>query len=602
MQLTFPTVRDVGNDTRRVLARFPYVVLCAVVGTAACIVSVEAEGATVTNVILAAALGLPLLFALRVARERARPGALRGPGLEFAGLAALAGYAATVPPGYDYHPAVIAIRFGLLCLGLHFVAAFVPCLSGATEAEFWEYNRRLFQRFALSVLYTVVLFMGLTLALACANALFDLHVDGKRYGELWLVMTGIFHTLFFLGGAVAQPGEGPPAAAYPAWLRAFAQFALAPLVLVFVFILYIYAGKIILIRTWPHGWVALPVCALASVGILASLLLQPTRTLPTERWGQWYWRYFYRALGPLSLLLLLSVRERVMQYGLTEPRYFGLVIGTWVLGLSAYFVLRPLASTRVIPASLAAICFVTAVGPWGVFAVSRRSQVGRLAVILAPYGAFRDGRLEPGRPLSAADRETVGSIVSRLIAVHGVEGLPELFADYRRSPAATKAPAAGPGHGSYNAYQEREQILTFLGSAAATPPPRESEFSDVAVSMDTAHGLPVAGFRAYFRVCACWGGKPADAGDLRIDPPRKGKPLQFFYHGQLLDSSGVDRLLARLRKLGNQKKHVLPPADLTATVGTADREWTIVVEDFTGQPLSYAAPRTDTLELAVLEK
>ncbi len=47
---------------------------------------------------------------------------------------------------------------------------------------------------------------------------------------------------------------------------------------------------------------------------------------------------------------------------------------------------------------------------------------------------------------------------------------------------------------------------------------------------------------------------------------------------------------------------MLPPADLTATVGTADREWTIVVEDFTGQPLSYAAPRTDTLELAVLEK
>ncbi|MGH7936185.1 MAG: hypothetical protein ACREF8_04170 [Chthoniobacterales bacterium] len=73
---------------------------------------------------------------------------------------------------------------------------------------------------------------------------------------------------------------------------------------------------------------------LAGVGIFAALLLHPLRFREQETWTRWYTRNFPRALAPLIVLLLLSLRVRIADYGFTEERDLGVVAGFWIMSWS----------------------------------------------------------------------------------------------------------------------------------------------------------------------------------------------------------------------------------------------------------------------------
>ncbi len=602
MSQVFPTVRTVIAGAGRVAARFPFVVLVAVTGTGASVVSIEARGPMLMNVIMASALGLPLMFGLRLLRERWESSPLRGKLLEVAGIILLAGYALSIPPDLNGKPAEIYLRFLVLNIGLHFAVAFVPCLTGAGEREFWQFNRRLFQRFALSALYTTVLSVGLALAMASSSKLFSLDIDGRRYGELWMVMTGIFNTLFFLGGVPGDWEELREDEGYPRGLRAFAQFALAPLVIVFVGILYLYAIKIIVAWKWPHGWVALPVSCFAVVGILAALLLQPARTMEGERWARWYWKWFFRALGPLSVLLLLSLQERVSEYGVTESRYLGFIVGGWLLLVSIYFTVRPGGSTRSIPASLALLCFLSVAGPWGAFSISSASQKRHLLSILQSFGAVENGRLVPAkRELPLKDQASARSILTHLIGTYGSASLQGLLAGYEASPAGSKRREPADD----NIYVNVESVVAYLNgnkdnAAARNPNPALTRY--VSVDLELAGGLPVDGYRSLYHECVCPGRPAQKLGDLTLEFPAGDNPPRVTFAGTRLDVASVEALLASIAAEGAKGRHRLPPAEMSAKLVSGSREWLLVVEKFQARAGKTGRPATSELDIYLLEK
>lgn len=602
MKLSLPSVRIVLADMGRVVARFPLVALCAVAGTAASIVATEAQGPTLTNVIMAAALGLPLMFGLRVLRERWASGGVRGQILEACGILLLVGYCRSVPMDFQGHPTMVWMRFVVLDIGLHFAVAFVPCLAGAGEREFWQYNRRLFQRFALAALYSAVLYIGLTLAVASSDKLFSLKIEPRRYGELWIVMAGIFNPLFFLGGVPENWQEVGEDETYPRGIRGFAQFALAPLVIVFVTILYLYSFKIIRAWSWPHGWVALPVCCLAVVGILAALLLQPARAREEERWAKWYWKWFFRALGPLAILLLLSLRERASEYGVTEPRYFGFLIGGWLLALSIYFTARPGGSTRSIPASLALLCLLSVAGPWSAFSVSSASQERKLVELLAPFGAVENGRLVPAkREIPIKAQNAVRSVLTHLLATYGNGRFPELLAGY-------EATAKGPKHhdlGDRNTYAGVESVIAYL-TGAEGPPGTTSRnriaAPRVSVDLDLEGGLPVEGYRSLYHACVCPGQPPQKLGGLTVQFPAGGAPPKITFGGQPVDVSVVQARLASVAEAGRKGAHRLPPTEMSARLVSGSREWLLIFDKFEAAPKAAGRTEFTELEIYLLEK
>ena len=360
MKFSLPSFARWRSGALAAFTRFPWNILCGATGAACLITLIHTEHndwleGQCARLAMAAAIGMPLFFSLRIVRERILK--FTPWPIEVVGLFVLAGWFFIQPASPLRLPGIIWIQWLLLLAALHCVAAVSAHFSPTESLGFWQFNRRLFVRFCLVTLYTVVLTAGLELALLSADKLFQLKLD-KEYGDLFFLMVGLFQPTFFLAGVPRDFAALNVETDYPRGLKAFTQFTLAPLAAVYTAILYAYAIKIIVIRGWPHGWVALPVLLLSGIGILAFLLLSPLRSRPDEKWARWFTTNFPRALAPLAVLLLISVQIRAREYGITEARCMGIVATLWIFAWTMVFILRRNAGIRWIPSSLAIIAVV----------------------------------------------------------------------------------------------------------------------------------------------------------------------------------------------------------------------------------------------------
>ena len=338
------------------------------------------------------------------------------------------------------------------------------------------------------------------------------------------------------------------------------------------------------------------------VGILAALLLQPARSMDGERWARWYWRWFFRALGPLSVLLLLSLQQRVTQYGVTESRYLGFVIGGWLLAVSAYFTLRPAGSTRSIPASLAALCLLSVVGPWSAFSVSLASQQRQLLSVLEPFGAVENGRLVPARrALPTKELASARSILNHLLGTYEHAGLRELLAGFDASPTA----AGRQGLKRDNAWVNAESVISYISSKSGVegnlgPNPNGSIW--VSVDLDLSGGLPVDGYRALYHGQFYSGKKAQKIGDLAVEFLAGINPPRITYAGAPVDTTALEARLASIAEAGAKAKHRLPPSEMSARLVSGSREWLVVVSKLQARRRAADRPILFELDIYLLQK
>ncbi len=376
------------------------------------------------RVAMAAALGVPLGVFLVVAGESRDWTRGKLAALQAIGLGLVVAYWAMLPAKLEAVPESFWIRTAMLFLALHLAVA-VGAKHRSHEA-FWTFNWNLFSRYWVGVLYAVIFFAGLALALTSAVKLFDFTVEGERYGQLWVLITFGFHPLWLLAGVPKVRADEQAEAEPPRVLRVSAGGVLLPLVAVYLAILYPYAVKIALTRVWPDGWVAVPVIGLAVIGLLAVLLVQPLARAGLW-WAEWFaGRWFGRLLVPMAVLLALAVSVRVGDYGLTESRYAGYVLAGWLAAMGLYFGTGGAAkrSLRVIPLSLLGVVVFLLAGPWSLFAVAERSQLARFDRLLAKYGLVEHGVARPkAQTLSLKEFSDLRSVIDYLHKRHQSAGL-----------------------------------------------------------------------------------------------------------------------------------------------------------------------------------
>ena len=602
-----PTLAGIARATGEVIVRFPGTILAAGVGTGTAIAMLEMEGVDPAahwfagRVLITAFLALPLTLALRIGGEARGISRAHALGHDVFGLAAALAYGFGLPHSPAQIHEALFIRTAILASGMHFLIAVAPAARpGGGEAEFWEFNWRVFLRFWLSALYSAVLFVGLALAVGSASQLFDLKVKPVRYAELWVVIVGLFNTGFCIHG-IPRPATGPEApAAYPRGLRMFAQFALAPLVVVYLAILYPYAAKIALRHAWPNGWVSLPILCLAVAGILAALLLHPIRAAAEERWAAWYWRWFFRALLPLTALLYLAVRVRVGEYGITESRYFGFVLAGWLALVSVYFWWPANRSIRWLPASLALICLLLSWGPWGAFAVSERSQFDRLEAQLAAHGFLVNGVLAPKpQQLPARDFNDLQSMLRYLRSRHDSERLDHLLVPFRAGPGPHTERSATQGAIAL-AWGESSDVLKWLGAgqgAAGNPRWFNVQIDGVGEIKDFATARVIWQVNRY-------GTEKKPAGwEPQFELSRRTGVLVAHTAAGDVEVTALNDALAKAAAKATESQPVkLPWEQLSATATVGGRDYRLVVLSANGQRQADGRVEFNSLTLLVLAK
>jgi Domain of unknown function (DUF4153) len=425
--MRLPSLEQAALRARATVVRFPLSLASGFLATGVTLRLIEHTSSdSLPRLLVTAILGLPLFTASATSAERRGASAMaRG----LVDLTILLGLALLYRAALGWTDYLAALRFAQLLVAAHLLAALAPYLTTSRLDGFWQFNRFLLLRYVIGAFYAAVLWVGLAVALAALDRLFGVHVRGESYAKLWALMAFGFHPWFFLSGVPRDYDALETLEDYPLGLKVFTQFVLMPLVAIYLLILTAYLGKVILTRTWPNGWIGYLVSGVSATGVLALLLVHPLRERADSRWVNAYGRWWFVAILPSLGMLLVAIGKRTGQYGITEPRYFLLVLTLWLGGLALYYGVTASRNIKLIPMTLCAVALLTAVGPWGAYRVSERSQLSRLGRLLAANGMGRPGAITgPRAPVSLADRIQVSAILRYLGSRHGPRAVASVIA------------------------------------------------------------------------------------------------------------------------------------------------------------------------------
>ncbi|GCC51041.1 DUF4153 domain-containing protein [Chryseotalea sanaruensis] len=387
--MKWPSLTRIKEATTQTIFRFPLEIFCALIGTSLLLWQIEQDNADdqVLRLILCAVLGLALFLSLTVMAESySFTRAKRAITQTLGALLLVLCWFILAPIEAE----TSIIRYSFLIVAFHLLVSFAPKTS--IEA-FWEYNKQLFIRILTAGLYSGVLYIGLCIAIGSTDFLFDLDLDSKIYLRLFVVIAGLFNTVFFLAGVPTHFENLQQD--YPKGLKIFTQYVLIPLATIYLCIILLYEGKVLLEWSLPKGVISWLILGYAVYGILSILLVHPVRHSEGNNWIKNYSRLFYILMVPLLPLLCLAIVVRIQSYGITELRYVVLVLAAWLTGITLYFLFSKQQNIKIIPFSLAVLALLSAWGPQSASSVSENSQRNRLINLFKDQGSWKDDKLEP---------------------------------------------------------------------------------------------------------------------------------------------------------------------------------------------------------------
>lgn len=248
---------------------------------------------------------------------------------------------------------------------------------------------RLAVRVSVVGLYALALFAGLAAALGAVNGLFELDLPDKLYSHLAALIFVLMPPWAIAAGLptlIAPPA--PWGALTLSVLRRVGLFLLAPLITVYLLIVYAYTIRMFVTGEIPSNLVSPVVLGAGVLTIIATILLEPLYAGDDARGLTRFLRLLPALLLPLCVLALWAVLIRVEQYGWTEFRYIRvlaiLLLGTFAAAGSWRLVRGRRPPLAALPAVTAAILLIAAIGPLAAPAVAYRSQTQRLAALIPP--------------------------------------------------------------------------------------------------------------------------------------------------------------------------------------------------------------------------
>lgn len=172
------------------------------------------------------------------------------------------------------------------------------------------------------------------------------------------------------------------------------KFIATPFIYIYFFILYAYTVKVLLnFSEWPQGEVTWMVIGFSVFGYMSYLFSyafsQKNQFIQTFR------KVFPFAVVPQVFMLFYAIYLRINQYDLTINRYFVVVFGLWLLGISLYYIISHKKKLLIVPASLTLASIIISVWPWSVYQLPESRQLQRLEKNLTTANILQAGKIVP---------------------------------------------------------------------------------------------------------------------------------------------------------------------------------------------------------------
>lgn len=302
---------------------------------------------------------------------------------------------------------------------------FIPRIKNSKDYEYYILD--VLQGFAITFIYSFVLYAGISVILLTINQLFEIDIKSELYLYTFIIVVFIFAVSLFLSKLPSIEKEYNNVI-YNKSLKVLLTYIVIPLISIYTIILYLYFAKIIITGIWPRGLVSHLVLWYSTLSVGVIFLLTPI--MEENRVAKLFYKVFPKVILPILLMMFLSIYQRVAQYGITENRYFIIVLGLWVLGIMIYFSLKKSLRNIIIPISLAIVVLISVYGPLSSFSIAKFSQNRRFEKILKANNMLIDDKIVPNEKVSKEDQREISNIISYFSRNHSISDIKYLPVDF----------------------------------------------------------------------------------------------------------------------------------------------------------------------------
>ncbi|OGO78580.1 MAG: hypothetical protein A2Y23_12685 [Clostridiales bacterium GWB2_37_7] len=359
---------------------------------------------TLTRLAMVFALAIPLSLCIKLIFERYKQMSIAFKTLVYALAAgALVVYYFSLLKDLEM---VSVVRYIALNFAFYLGFLFIPYIN--KKEDFELYIIKITSRFFITVIYAIVLFLGLAAIIFTVDKLLGIYVEEEFYYYTWLFIVGIFSPVFFLAG-VPTFDESLEDYKYPNFFKILLLYIVMPLLVIYMGILYIYFAKIIITRVWPIGLVSHLVLWYSALCVAVIFLIEPIKN---NIWVNKFIAFLPKLILPILVMMFISMGIRINAYGITENRYFVMILGIWVFCVMLYISFRKVHRNIILPISLSIITIISVFGPLSSFSVSKFSQNNRMSDILARNEMLVENKIiKPKADVAEKDKKEISAIL-----------------------------------------------------------------------------------------------------------------------------------------------------------------------------------------------
>ncbi len=353
--------------------------------------------------------------------------------MSIVGILLLIGYYYILPTNITTENHYIFVRHFFLILATFLMFIWTPFISvKISNKNIWEWTQNFILVLLSTMLFSLILYSGISLALYSIEKLFNIYIPTIRYAQLAILVFGIYGVNLFLS-QIPKYILLLQVRTYTKAEIIFTKYILTPLTIGYFLILVAYSTKILFTMQWPSGIVSW-------ISILFSLVAITTYLFWTPLWEKeniQFKRAIWIAILLQTIMLGLSIWMRIDEYGITESRYFVALFGSWLVLMSFYFIFVKEASYKWLFVTLTILLIGSQFGKYSAIEVSKKDQISRLGQLLKDKKNISEN-------LSIKDKKNIYSKINYLYSTHGIDSLnsviPQIIQEYKENNITTYFP------------------------------------------------------------------------------------------------------------------------------------------------------------------